>query len=128
MNATIEDADDLRLLRTRAVPDTARISLAGPLADSGLERTINHTYGACGCEAGSVFVVAAVIGCAAGILRYGADGLLGWWHVVGYVVAAALAGKLLGIGVARVRLRRAITELERRLVHVRADGLRSGGG
>ncbi len=70
-----------------------------------LERQLNRWYFACGCEQGSMAVLGTLLVCSTIGIFAGFDGPLEWWRIVGYMMAAALAGKALGIAYAKVRLR-----------------------
>lgn len=70
-----------------------------------LERRLNRWYFACGCEQGSLAVLLTLITSVAAGLNAGFDGGLAWWCIVGYVMAAALVGKVLGLLYAKARLR-----------------------
>lgn len=77
-----------------------------------LERQLNRWYFACGCEQGSLAVLLTLLTSVAAGLRAGFDGALAWWCIVGYVMAAALVGKVLGLLYAKTRLRGLYRRLE----------------
>ncbi|MGE5763863.1 MAG: hypothetical protein ACM3ZF_08320 [Mycobacterium leprae] len=99
-----------RTVRSIVVSDP---DLAPPTRAS-LERRLNRWYFACGCEQGSVAVLLTLVAGIVGGLLHGFDGPLVWWRVMLYVVAAALAGKVLGLAYARLRLRSLCRRLEER--------------
>lgn len=69
-----------------------------------LEQQLNRWYFACGCEQGSMAVLVTLLVCSATGLVAGFDGPFEWWRIVGYVMAAALGGKALGLAYAKARL------------------------
>lgn len=77
-----------------------------------LERQLNRWYFACGCEQGSLAVLVMLLACLTAGITAGFDGLFEWWRIVGYVMAAALGGKALGIAYAKARLRGLYRRLE----------------
>lgn len=77
-----------------------------------LERQLNRWYFACGCEQGSISVLVTLLVCSATGLAAGFHGSFEWWRIVGYVMAAALAGKALGLAYAKARLRGHYRQLE----------------
>lgn len=77
-----------------------------------LERQLNRWYFACGCEQGSMAVLVTLLACSATGLVAGFDGPFEWWRIVGYVMAAALGGKALGLAYAKARLRGLYRRLE----------------
>lgn len=91
-----------------------RIRLAGPLADFSTERALNRAYFACGCEQGSVTVMAVLVASVLlGLIR-GFDGAFAWWCILLYLAAAALIGKAAGLTIARLRLARLYSQLRSR--------------
>lgn len=72
------------------------------------ERAINSGLRACGCEVGSIFVMAALLLLAVAFA-------CGWrtsgWTVAAIVFGSALAGKIAGLALAEWRLRAAISRL-----------------
>lgn len=92
-------------------PAVRRIRLLGPLADERLERQINRAYFACGCETGSIAVMAALVTSVAGGFVFGFAGHFEWWRIIAYLAGAAFAGKLLGLATARIQLGRAVSKL-----------------
>ena len=77
-----------------------------------LERQLNRWYFACGCEQGSMAVLVTLLACSTTGIFAGFDGPFEWWRIVGYVMAAALGGKALGIAYAKARLRGLYRRLE----------------
>jgi hypothetical protein len=77
-----------------------------------LERQLNRWYFACGCQQGSFAVLATLLACTTTGLVAGFDGQLQWWWIVGYMMAAAVGGKSVGLAYARFRLRRLYRRLE----------------
>jgi hypothetical protein len=77
-------------------------------------------YGACGCETGRYFMAASLLGIA--LLMWQTWGLVDWsWldrglWAFGILFAAAFVGKLAGLLVARLRLRRTVAALSARFV------------
>lgn len=76
-----------------------------PDAVRRLERQLNRWYFACGCEQGSMAVLGTLLSCLTIGICLGFDGALEWWRIALYMMAAALAGKALGLAYAKVRLR-----------------------
>ena len=112
----VDDAQSLSRLRNPSLRSTVRaISLAGPLLDPDLERRLNRAYFACGCESGSSAVAATLLVCVVGAIATGVDGLFGPWRILGYLVAAALVGKLAGLVAARVQVHLIERRLSQRL-------------
>ena len=70
------------------------------------ERRLNSAYFDCGCQVGSVAVSLTLLACVVGGVLTGLTGLFGVWNILGYLASAALAGKALGLAIARIRLRR----------------------
>ena len=98
-----------------------RIRLAGPLEDAGAEQAINRAYFACGCEHGSIAVVAALVFSLSSGVLLGFDGALAWWRILLYLAAAALIGKATGLALARVRFHRICGQLQRRMEFMPPD-------
>lgn len=89
-----------RRIRSIAVSD----SESPPDAVRSLERKLNRWYFACGCEQGSVAVLATLAGCLAAGFIAGFEGPFAWWRIIGYTMAAALGGKVFGLAYSRARL------------------------
>ena len=116
MELTVDSSAGLQQLRRRRPRGTIRrIRLTGPLADNTAERALNRAYFSCGCEEGSFAVAAALLGSILlGLLR-GFDGAFTPLRVALYLAAAAVIGKVAGLAVARLRLRRLRNHLHDRL-------------
>ena len=113
MEYIVDSLASLEQLRS-GKPAIRRIRLAGPLADEGTERALNRAYFACGCELGSVTVMAVLVASVLlGLLR-GFDGALAWWCILLYLAAAALIGKAAGLTLARLRLAQLYSRLKSR--------------
>jgi len=102
--------DSLERLRASSTKRVIRsIAVVDPVlptdAARRLERQLNRWYFACGCEQGSMAVLVTLLACLATGLVAGFDGPFEWWRIVGYVMAAALGGKALGLAYAKARLR-----------------------
>ena len=102
--------DSLERLRTSSTKRVIRsIVVVDPELPTGaarqLERQLNRWYFACGCEQGSMAVLVTLLACSAAGFVAGFAGPFEWWRIVGYVMAAALSGKVLGLAYARARLR-----------------------
>ena len=119
----IRSAADLQLLlrgRTRWRAIALEASHLPPDEQARWQIRLARDYGACGCEMGEYFMAAGLIAIA--LLMWQTWGLIGWsWldrglWAVGILFAAALVGKLVGLLVAHLRLRRAVAELSARLV------------
>ena len=82
-----------------------------------LERRLSRYYFACGCEVAAVATFLALVGLAVTTFRTGLAGVTWRGALLGaaIVLAAAGAGKAVGLGYARWRLRHAVADLERRL-------------
>jgi hypothetical protein len=106
-------ASTKRVIRRITVVDPA----LPPEAAGRLERGLNRWYFACGCEQGSTVVLMTLLTCSATGLFTGFDGPFVWWRIVGYVMAAALVGKVLGLAYAKARLHGLYRDLE---THYRA--------
>lgn len=112
MKYAIDDATGLATLQRRQIPtETTRITLGGPFVDEMLERRINASYFACGCEEGSVAVLGAFAVSTYGAVTTGLEGPFVWWRIAVYLAVAALGGKGIGLVLARLRLRRVLQEL-----------------
>jgi hypothetical protein len=107
--ARLRRASMKQCIRSIAVVDS---NLPGDEARA-LERRLNRWYFACGCEQGSIAVLLTLLTSVAAGLNAGFDGGLAWWCIVGYVMAAALVGKVLGLLYAKARLRGLYRRLER---------------
>lgn len=112
MEFIVDSAESLRELREPGRRRTVRrVRLGGPLTDDRLERRLNEAYFACGCDTGSIAVTLTLAACVAGGIITRLQGAFGPWHIAGYLAAAAVAGKTIGLAAARIRLR----QIERRL-------------
>jgi hypothetical protein len=112
----VDSAESLRALREPGRRGTVRrVRLGGPLADERLEKRLNDAYFACGCDTGSIAVSLTLAACVAGGVVTHLHGAFGPWHIAGYLAAAAIAGKTLGLAAARIRLRRITRRLRARL-------------
>lgn len=97
-----------RTLKTRL--RRIRIELAGgSLAE--WERQLNRHYFACGCETGSVAVVAVLLAGSTAWAAGLAPGLWRWWSAPAGLALAAILGKLAGLGVSRMKVRRLLRAL-----------------
>jgi hypothetical protein len=88
-----------------------KIDLGRDLDFKTYERQLNQNYFACGCKTGSLVVALTL---APGFILWLLDqdsSIWVWWKVVLVVVAAAFAGKIIGLGLARIKLRRLFGEL-----------------
>jgi hypothetical protein len=122
MEFTADSAASLQELRSRKVRSRIRrIRLAGPLEDERAERAINRAYFACGCEHGSIAVMAVMVASLSSGVLLGFDGALAWWRILIYLAAAAFIGKMAGLALARVRLRRIYGELVARTDEGQSD-------
>lgn len=122
MDVVIDSTRSLDELRAGAGRSSAqRIRLAGPLEDAVAERALNRAYFACGCQAGSFAVVATLVGSVVLGLVLGFDGPLAWWWIVLYLAAASVLGKAIGLGAARLQLRRLYRELRSRALQAEED-------
>ena len=122
MEFTADSAAGLEDLRSRRIRQgVRRIRLAGPLADERAERAFNRAYFACGCELGSIAVMAALVGSLIAGLLLGFDGAFAWWRILIHLAAAAVVGKITGLAIARLRLRRLYRRLQARVDQVRPD-------
>jgi membrane protein YdbS with pleckstrin-like domain len=105
----------------RALPEEWRVLLASvEQADRPhLERRVRRAVSACGCTAGAVALMAAVV-VVVGWWFVAADGRVLLWPeaplALAAVVVSALVGKALGIGFARTWLWRTIRKYGRREV------------
>lgn len=109
---SVASLDRLRSTGDRSA--IGRIRLAGPLADDHDERALNQAYFACGCELGSLTVMATLVGSMVLGLLQGYDGALVWWRILLYLAAAAAIGKVAGLIIARFQLRRLYSKLRLR--------------
>jgi hypothetical protein len=109
----LRDPSTKRVIRRIAVIDPA-----WP-ADTArrLERQLNRWYFSCGCELGSVAVLATLLACTATGFVAGFDGPLTWWRILAYAMLAALAGKLLALAYAGARLSGLYRRLETHYAH-----------
>jgi hypothetical protein len=96
--------------------ETSRFDLLPDTEDSRrLQRKVQRLTSACGCDEGAlaglsyllIFFLAVLTGYAA------PRSVLGWVGGVGGFVAALFAGKIFGLALARVRLVRALRQLNR---------------
>lgn len=118
----LEDVRRLRELRHRASGRLAVRLVVHGFDDSrraGLERRLERHANACGCNegtvAGLIYLAAVPI-----LLVLGArapSSPLAWLAVAGGFVSALLAGKVLGLALARWRFSRALREVERTFAH-----------
>lgn len=108
MEMIVTSPAELRTLRTRASRrQWSRVVLAFP-HEGADERAINRGLHACGCEAGSIFLVSALV---ALVLALALGWRTSWWTVAAIVFGAALAGKITGLVLAEWRLRSVIARL-----------------
>jgi hypothetical protein len=115
-----------RVLRVRSAGDLGRLTRSWDrfdridLATDRLEpddrerweKRLLSAYTECGCDAGGLAVLLALVGLV--VFALALPGERTWTNAgigVGAILAAALLGKLAGIAVARIRLRRAIRRL-----------------
>lgn len=116
MKYLIDDAASLAALTHRQLPfGITQITLGGPFADDDLQQQLNTAYFACGCEEGSIAILAALMVSVYGALTTGLAGPFSWWRIAVYLGIAALGGKVVGLGLARMRLHR----LSRQLAAIR---------
>jgi len=111
MEILLASEADITDLKSRKRADIRRVRLAGPLADEQLERDLNRAFLACGCAAGSAAVYVAIITCLTLGFLYGFRGDLVWWRILIYLVIASLAGKGIGLLLARVQSTRILKRL-----------------
>jgi hypothetical protein len=117
MDYLVDDLAALAHLRQPDVRATIRhIRLGGRLADEQIEKSLNDSYFACGCQQGSLAVIVTLVGSVALGLIFGFDGALIWWCIGLYLAGAALLGKLFGLGISRLRLHRIYRQLQSRLL------------
>lgn len=115
--SSIEDLDDLKRRRHPRGRIVVRLVLPALASTqrADLERRISRGLIACGCNegalAGLLYLVLVPLLVAAGTVSPGS--LLGWAVVAAGFVVAMLFGKMVGLGLARLRLWRALTEAER---------------
>ena len=111
----LEDLPALRRSRTGA-----RVEIALPGLDEKrrtvLQRRIERSLAACGCNEGSVagflYLLTVAVLLFAG---RGPGSLLGWLGAGAGLIGALVAGKIAGLILARITLSRALRELERAL-------------
>ena len=117
MDMIVDNSATLADLRKPGVRLTIRrVRLAGPLADERTERALNRAFFACGCHEGSVAVLGTLILWLCLAIPIGFATPFAWWSLPLYLAGAAFAGKLIGLGFARLQLRRIYRSLE-----IRAD-------
>jgi hypothetical protein len=106
-----------RIIPSRA-PNQVLIEAEGASTERvrSWERQLNHLHNACGCEQGSLGLIAGVVGYVLYLfLRSGGWGQPGqseFWVGLGCVVATTSTGKLLGLLAAQRRLKRVIKEIQ----------------
>jgi len=112
--AGLESLERLRASSTKRVIRSIAVVAPELPTDAAcrLERQLNRWYFACGCEQGSISVLVTLLACSTTGLVAGFDGPFEWWRIVGYVMAAALGGKALGMAYAKARLRGLYRRLE----------------
>ncbi|MBH0117306.1 hypothetical protein I6E52_10670 [Salinibacterium sp. NG253] len=109
---TIDDDTSLAMLRRRSLPaGTTKLELGGPFADQEIEKRLNSSFFACGCQEGATAVFAALMVSTIGAIATGLSGAFAWWWIVAYAFGAALLGKGIGLAIAWVRLIRVRREL-----------------
>ncbi len=113
---TLAELQALRTFRGRRGVREVRIGLPGPTGEIlRLEKAINRSLRACGCELGAVFAVLGMVGVVLGAIAsprqfdWNSARTLLW--VTGGVAGLALVGKAIGLAVARRRLKRAVDEV-----------------
>lgn len=108
----------------------AQLAYSAPLAcgedrRARIRADIRRYSASCGCEVGSLFMIAAMVS----FLAYLAFGAAGWstgsavWRGVVWVISWAVAGKLLGLIYARIRLH-LLLAAQRREFAIPADPIR----
>lgn len=114
--ATLEDLR--RLPHPRVAPGLVEvdITLDGIEDDrrADLERRMARELAACGCREGSIAVLlyAAIVPMLAILGIVAPSSVLGWVAIVGGILVASMVGKVLGLALAQVRLRRVAREVE----------------
>lgn len=114
--ATLEDL--YHLPAPRLAPTQVKVQIALPGVEGAqreqFERRLAHELAACGCPEGSitvmVYLVAVSLLALLGWLPL--TSILAWVAIVVGLVAASLLGKVFGLTIAQVRLRRVIAELQ----------------
>jgi hypothetical protein len=90
------------------------------------EDRLDRLHQACGCVEGGIGLIAALTGCLVFLFVQPGGILATRWQTIGVslliVIAAAVLGKCLGLWLARLKLRRAVTDLKRL---VRSKGMSS---
>lgn len=120
MKKTIRTLPELQALRSfkarHGIRDVS-IELPGSFDEiRKLETQINKSLKACGCEIGAIFVATGILTLVS--LSLLAPNYLDWpspktlFGVVGFLVALALTGKIVGLSIANRRLQLTIRELE----------------
>ena len=101
-----DSLDRLRATSIKAI--SRRITVTDPTFSpdtlAGLERSLNRWYFACGCEQGSVTVLLTLAASMAAGVVNNFDTPFEWWQIIGYLIAAGLVGKALGLTYAKLRL------------------------
>jgi hypothetical protein len=97
-----------RIFRSIAIELDAPIGVV-----NALEKRINRYYFACGCTLGEIAVVSTLFVFGALWLLDRNSSLLNWRVIVACVFAAALTGKVAGLVLSRILLRRTYSELDK---------------
>jgi len=126
---SIRSVDDLiHVAAARNEPTPVEVRLEMPAIEEkyrrDLERRLNRTLGACGCDEGAALALLYLL--ALPLLFYSQllrpSSILDWGAVVVGFVVTLLIGKLLGAATARVRLLRLIKEIRRTLLSPQSTG------
>ena len=116
MEYTLNDLDSLQRLRNqKALKNSIRkikVTTNDALLSQTLEEKLNKYYFACGCESGAIAVSLTMFSYFLGWWSAGFTLFLGWWRMAGILLAAALAGKLVGLLINRYRLEKLFRVLE----------------
>ena len=79
---------------------------------SKLEKQLNRHYFACGCETGTFAVlITFLVGCIIW-LTDAAPIIWVWWKVLSILFLSSLFGKIIGLGISHMKLRRLLRELK----------------
>lgn len=111
--------DGIRLLQPRQYSLSLEVSQLSPQQTSVWQQKLNRNFSACGCEVGAVFMLIALGSCLVfSFTQLGGLMTLKWQYVCAMVVViilSALTGKIVGLAIARIRVKLCIKELIRLL-------------
>lgn len=123
---TVATLQDLQCLPSpRLAPGSVKVEIKLPgiegVQREQFELRLAHELAACGCREGSIAVLIylAVVPLLAMFGPFAANSALTWIGIVGGVLVAGMLGKVMGLTLAHVRLRRIVNELESMLIEVR---------